>query len=597
MSSPSYSTLFDFAPRHANFRTRSHASAILAFQQHHRAAAVAAAGLTATHSSSSSSSLPSSRPISSCPISRKRRTIKDEITCFIERHALGPPHYPAYLKNTLYAFMVQEQYTLYSTQQLSTDTLIPQDSITAALISHDLRLPTAWNPEDKGEYVDMSEDCLELTYQGAGKEDADISAVRANYPFRPQCGIFYYEVEIISKGLDGHIGIGFCWSSNSLDRLPGWEEHSWGYHGDDGHLFSGPGTSQPYGPKFGTGDIIGCGFDFRTMSSFYTKNGVYLGIAFENVTGRSIFPFVGFKTPGEKLRANFGQHDFKFDMMHYFKEEQQNTLNHILFHPSPSRYTKQNNVGSSNMNNKKRKEKHRSQLQPQKIHFPSSKSASQYHQQKQLQDQVVLDYLLHHGYTQSATLLRRSIQHDGTTMDAVDQEQDPKYIDAQSRSDIRTAIMQGNVEEAITLCHDKYPQLLEKNLELLFRLRCRRFIDLVYKAQQQQQNTSDPMEVDNNNTSLTNISSPPLRQHAGTKRRRPSHNEHSPIVPDQDDSMQDHPLQHNNPVEEGEYVDGFENEMFREIMIYGQQLQQEYSAWVEQRPAMKAELMVRQWET
>lgn len=56
---------------------------------------------------------------------------------------------------------------------------------------------------------------------GAGKDDADISAVRANFPFRPQCGLVYYEVEIVSKGLDGHIGIGFGWPSNNLDRLPG----------------------------------------------------------------------------------------------------------------------------------------------------------------------------------------------------------------------------------------------------------------------------------------------------------------------------------------------------------------------------------------
>ena len=163
MSSPSYTTLFDFAPRHGNFRTRSHASAILAFQQHHRAAA-AAAGFTASPIRSSSTAATSSSSCTTIP--RKRRTIKDEITAFVERHSHGPLHYPAYLNNTIYAFMVQEQYALYCTKQLSTDTLIPQDSLTASLISHDLRLPTAWNPDDKGEFVDMSEDCLELTYQG-----------------------------------------------------------------------------------------------------------------------------------------------------------------------------------------------------------------------------------------------------------------------------------------------------------------------------------------------------------------------------------------------------------------------------------------------
>ncbi|KAI8146593.1 hypothetical protein BJV82DRAFT_599112 [Fennellomyces sp. T-0311] len=476
MSSPSY-TLFDFSQRHSNFRNRSHASAILAFQQNSR-------GL------SRSGAIP-----------RKRRTIKDEITAFTERHAHGPPQYPAYLKNTVYALMVQEQYTLYceKAKQLAQDRVIPPDSFTAALISHDLRLPTQWNPDDKGEFVEISDDCLELTYKGAGKEDADISAVRANYPFRPQCGIFYYEVEIISKGVDGHIGIGFCWSSNSLDRLPGWEEHSWGYHGDDGHLFSGPGTSKPYGPKFGTGDIIGCGFDFRTMSAFYTKNGIYLGTAFQNVTGRGIFPFVGFKTPGERIRANFGHIPFKFDITQYFKDERRNTLTQVLH---------------------RRKE-------------------------KQFQNAVVLDYLLHHGYTQSATVLKRLMTPDQA-------QDDP---DAQSRRDVRLAIMEADVERAITLCNEKYPTVLENNPHLLFRLRCRRFIDMVRTAQRH-----DGMDVD-------------TRQHAGMKRRR--------VMPERSRSLDDQEI----PDDEEE------EDVFRDIMAYGKKLQRLYGSLAEERPEMKSELM------
>lgn len=38
---------------------------------------------------------------------------------------------------------------------------------------------------------------------------------------KKQCGIYYFEVQIISKGIDGHIAIGFCRKINSLDRLPG----------------------------------------------------------------------------------------------------------------------------------------------------------------------------------------------------------------------------------------------------------------------------------------------------------------------------------------------------------------------------------------
>jgi len=160
---------------------------------------------------------------------------------------------------------------------------------------------------------------VSISSLGVGKDDTDAASVRANFPMRPQCGIFYFEVEIVSKGRDGYIGIGFCWQSNLLNRLPGWDDHSWGYHGDDGHSFCSSGNGKPYGPKFGTGDTIGCGVNFQDMSAFYTKNGVDLGTAFQGLQGASLYPCVGFRTPGEQVEVNFGEREFKFDIEHYVK--------------------------------------------------------------------------------------------------------------------------------------------------------------------------------------------------------------------------------------------------------------------------------------
>jgi hypothetical protein len=84
----------------------------------------------------------------------------------------------------------------------------------------------------------------------------DAACIRANYPVPYQCGIFYYEVEIISKGRDGYIAIGFCGPNMSLGRLPGWDDISWGYHGDDGNSFACSGTGKPYGPTFTTVSIF-----------------------------------------------------------------------------------------------------------------------------------------------------------------------------------------------------------------------------------------------------------------------------------------------------------------------------------------------------
>ena len=57
----------------------------------------------------------------------------------------------------------------------------------------------------------------------------------------------------------------------------GWDNDSWGYHGDDGRIFYNTGSGELYGPLFTTGDTIGCCLNFTNNTVFYTKNGVNLG--------------------------------------------------------------------------------------------------------------------------------------------------------------------------------------------------------------------------------------------------------------------------------------------------------------------------------
>lgn len=59
--------------------------------------------------------------------------------------------------------------------------------------------------------------------------------------------------------------------------MPGWDGGSWGYHGDNGKLYSESGQGIPYGPVYGMGDTIGCGMDFQTGELSFVKNGVYIG--------------------------------------------------------------------------------------------------------------------------------------------------------------------------------------------------------------------------------------------------------------------------------------------------------------------------------
>jgi hypothetical protein len=121
--------------------------------------------------------------------------------------------------------------------------------------------------------------------QGHGKTHKDASSVRATQPIPASCGLYYFEVKIVSKGRDGYMGVGLTAQGVSMNRLPGWDKNSYGYHGDDGHSFRSSGTGQQYGPTFTTGDVIGCGINLVDGSCFYTKNGHHLGVAFKGEAG------------------------------------------------------------------------------------------------------------------------------------------------------------------------------------------------------------------------------------------------------------------------------------------------------------------------
>lgn len=129
------------------------------------------------------------------------------------------------------------------------------------------------------------------------------------------------------------MGIGLSCLGVNLNRLPGWEKNSYGYHADDGCVFSSSATGQSYGPTFTTGDVVGCGFNLVSRSIFFTKNGINLGIATSDLpvilaayhnsiiypssydfqSNLPLYPAVGLQTPGEILEANFGESPFLFD--------------------------------------------------------------------------------------------------------------------------------------------------------------------------------------------------------------------------------------------------------------------------------------------
>lgn len=166
-------------------------------------------------------------------------------------------------------------------------------------------LPSRWNSQDKYGGLEVLSDGQEVKFTGPKSDrdrDLEACAIRADHPMPPQCGIYYFEVTIISRKREEYvytcqyirsyvsnptfrssIGIGFSSKNVPLSRLPGWEPESWAYHGDDGHSFCCNSSGKHYGPPFNAGDIIGCGINFRSNSAFFTKNGDHLGSLLPNL--------------------------------------------------------------------------------------------------------------------------------------------------------------------------------------------------------------------------------------------------------------------------------------------------------------------------
>ncbi|EPS36270.1 hypothetical protein H072_10350 [Dactylellina haptotyla CBS 200.50] len=190
-----------------------------------------------------------------------------------------------------------------------------------------------WNPEIKHPKIQISEDGLSLSFDKSELEEGDKTvAVSTTSPISPYAGLFYFEVTILTSTMkkDVVIGIGFASSKPLVDHMPGWPFWSlvgsgkgYGLHGDDGRLYSPsidtddestncPSKIFPNGPvKYQLGDTIGCGYDQDDHTIFWTQNGKFLGVAFEDVRGK-LSPVVAAEV-SFTAKANFGSEPWMWD--------------------------------------------------------------------------------------------------------------------------------------------------------------------------------------------------------------------------------------------------------------------------------------------
>ena len=275
-----------------------------------------------------------------------------------------------------------------------------------------------------------------MKYRGPGSDDRDAAAVRSDRSVPPECPVYYFEVEIVNRGRDGFIGVGFSVVDVKLDRLPGWEPHSYGYHGDDGHVFNGKGTGRKYGPGFGTGDWIGVVLNRVEGTISYLKNGIELGVAFEGIPeSEQLYPTVGFRTPDEEIAANFGgsaERPFRGSFIEIQERVARKLMDRVLATRYPQANKNQDVVG-----------------------------------------ELVFHYLSHHGYWESAAAVARDVLGGKVDVSKSAQEESTNL------NEVSLALGRGDVDAAIAISEKLAPGVLARYPRVGFALRCQKMCELI----------------------------------------------------------------------------------------------------------------------
>jgi Ran-binding protein 9/10 len=50
------------------------------------------------------------------------------------------------------------------------------------------------------------------------------------------------------------------------------------------------------------------------------------------------------------------------------------------------------------------------------------------------------------------------------------------------QAEIRSAILDGDIDRALSVTHEKFPEVLSNNEQIVFRLKCRKWVELISKA-------------------------------------------------------------------------------------------------------------------
>lgn len=307
------------------------------------------------------------------------------------------------------------------------------------------RLPHHWSPDSKAPPLGLTNNKLGCYYRSNRRSDDEdkltAAAVKADQCIPHSCLLYYFEIKCSSMGSGGVMGVGLTSAQVPLMKLPGWSKESYGYHADDGHIYSGDGgRGVHYGPQFEQNDVIGCGYNLVEGSCFFTKNGLKIGKAFDIPATPLLYPTIGLKTYGEEIQANFGQTKFEYDIDQDLRSLRKNMTLTISDYPISD-----------------------FQVWRASLH------------------KLVQSWFIENSYPSTAEAFSRAAK--------LECKENLQRI--QQRSQIQQSVLKGRISEAIRLTDHLCPNLLKNNPNLLFALKCRQFIELISGAENDYQ-ANDP---------------------------------------------------------------------------------------------------------
>ncbi|ANB14758.1 glucose-induced degradation complex subunit VID30 [Sugiyamaella lignohabitans] len=367
-------------------------------------------------------------------------------------------------------------------------------------------LPTRWAKPEIDQNVGLDSEGTRIDYSvvqtkpsSSSSSPHSVAVLKTSHAIPPLCGVFYYEVEVLEHGIEEFISVGICDIEAGLTKVPGMDSRTWGFHGDDGRISAGQSQSKSFGPKINVGDVIGCGVNFYKDSIFYTKNGLPLGTAFQDVKG-ILFPCIGLKS-GEIVHTNFGSEEFRFDIEEYVMTMKNKVLTQIDLSKPPANMIDEldpvsGRSGASNSD-------------------PDDTSKDW----RFIKD-IVASYFNHVGYIETAKAFDKERKNeekainfeqldDESSLMDIDEtpnnnnnndeddemlnEEDKKMkLDVLNRQRIRSYILDEDIDGALKLLNVFYPTVLEDNYLIKFKMHCRKFVSLVRKSIPSASSSSSP---------------------------------------------------------------------------------------------------------